>query len=80
MTEHTETRWAVWNYKREHFCGRFCWPTTPVAWKTIQDACEVPTFRTRALAREAIRRMNSYRTESRPMKMTVKITITDRDY
>lgn len=67
MPKHTETRWAVLNYKDEVFCGVNCW--VPI----YSLSGKVPTFPTRALAREAIRDMRSYRGESRPVKVTVTI-------
>ena len=74
MNEHIETRWAAWNYKAKQFCGRYCWSDCPRI--NDKNGCRVPTFRTRELARNAIRRMTSYREESRPIKVTIRFITT----
>lgn len=67
-----EKRWAVFvtSYGRSFLAGRYCWQGA------TKDDIAVPTFRTRKLCREAISRMNSYRKEARPVKVTVTIEIT----
>ncbi len=70
----TETRWALAvNFGEPGgtadwlLVGRFCWPGG------ARDDQNVRTFRTRKLAREAMRKLTSYSAEVRPVKVKVAI-------
>lgn len=68
---HTEKRWAlVAKIGGERFLlGRYCWPGG-------LDT-EIPTFRTRELARDALWRLTSYHDEAKPVRVTVTIQTAD---
>jgi len=79
MKEHIEQRWALvcnekgYTLKGEFFLGKYCWSMAQGV-RGHYNAQQIPTFRTRKLAREAKKELRCYK-KSRIVKVEVEIRL-----